>query len=612
MSTTAPAPPAAPIGEVFLDPRLLARSLYWRGWGIAQLVEDLNRIHGLRLNDNTVHAWKRRDKWDEASPMMRCEDATTARYCMLVAKEVKTGQDFKEIDLLGRQMVQFARIRKHSETGKEGDLNPLIAHRNAGPKKQARKNLITREQVAQLREAFLERCFGYQLTWWNERNQRTRFLLKSRQIGATDYFAHEGFIDALETGRNQIYLSASRRQANIFRRYIVEFCFRVIGIRLTGEHITIDRGEDDDGNTMEMPTLFFLGANYRTAQGEHGNFYYDECFWAVDFEQTDDVASGMASQKRYRETYFSTPSTIQHQAYRKWTGEKFNEGKPKKDWTKVDTYYEALKDGALGADGVWRQIVTIEDAERQGCDLFDLDELRRRKSPEVFRNLYMCEFIDDSQSMFPWALMRRCMVDSEDAWPDFRPMALRPLGNADVWLGYDPVGSAEGGDQGALVIMAPPAKARGKFRVLERFRYAGSDYAEQAKAILDVRKRYNVTNIAIDATGIGDAVWKLVAATFPMAKKIVYSVESKTLLVLKAKNVISAGRLEFDAGMLDIVEAFVAIHAELTKKQRQVTYVAGRSGNTGHSDVAWAAMNALSFEELDGAIAGGNNIMEIY
>lgn len=603
--------PVAPLGNDFLDPRVLARSLYWRGWGVTQLTEELNSIHGLTLSAKTVQSWKTRDKWDEAAPITRCEDVTTARYCMLVAKESKTGQDFKEIDLLGRQMVAFARIHKYLGGGNEADLNPNIAARNAGPKKKPRPNLITAEQAAELKRVFLEECFEYQLLWWMNRAERTRFILKSRQIGATWYFAREALIHALETGNNQIFLSASRRQANIFRRYIVDFVFRVIGVKLSGEHLTIDRGDDADGKPVEGFTMFFLGANYRTAQGEHGDFYYDECFWAQDFEQTDDVASGMASQKRYRETYFSTPSTIQHDAHKKWSGEKFNEGKAKKDWTKVDTYYDAIKDGVRGGDGIWRQIVTIEDAERGGCDLFDIEELKRRKSPEVFDNLYMCQFIDDSQSAFPWAMMRRCMVDSEDAWKDFQPMARRPLGDAPVWLGYDPVGAAEGGDEGALAILAPPKKAKGKLRVLERFRFKGADYEEQAAAILAVRRRYNVAQIAIDATGIGDAVYKLVSKAFPMAKKIVYSAESKVLLVIKAKNVIRAGRLEFDAGMMDIVEAFVSIHAELTKAQRQVTYVASRAGGTGHADLAWAIMNALSFEELDGELANANTIVEI-
>jgi uncharacterized protein YjcR len=51
--------------------------------------------------------------------------------------------------------------------------------------------------------------FEYQRHWWEAGiKHRIRNVLKSRQIGATYYFAREALIDALVTGRNQIFLSA--------------------------------------------------------------------------------------------------------------------------------------------------------------------------------------------------------------------------------------------------------------------------------------------------------------------------------------------------------------------------------------------------------------------
>ncbi|WP_454261486.1 terminase large subunit domain-containing protein [Pseudoxanthomonas mexicana] len=68
--------------------------------------------------------------------------------------------------------------------------------------------------------------------------------------------------------------------------------------------------------------LFFLGTNARTAQGYHGNFYFDEFFWTYGFDELNKVASGMAMHKQWRKTYFSTPSSMAHQAYSFWTGER--------------------------------------------------------------------------------------------------------------------------------------------------------------------------------------------------------------------------------------------------------------------------------------------------
>ncbi|MCO1337285.1 terminase family protein, partial [Microbulbifer sp. OS29] len=66
---------------------------------------------------------------------------------------------------------------------------------------------ITAEQLEEIRK---ELFYGYQHRWHDHKSERTRFILKSRQIGATYYFAWEAFEDAIITGDNQIFLSASR------------------------------------------------------------------------------------------------------------------------------------------------------------------------------------------------------------------------------------------------------------------------------------------------------------------------------------------------------------------------------------------------------------------
>jgi hypothetical protein len=97
----------------------------------------------------------------------------------------------------------------------------------------------------------------------------------------------------------------------------------------------------------------------------------------------------------------------------------------------------------------------------------------------------------------------------------------------------------------------------------------------------------------------------------PLAEAYHYSVHLKAQMVLKAKNVISAGRLEFDAGWMDVLQAFMAIKPEFTSKG--VTYTADRAGGIGHADVAWAVMHAIYFEPLDSTQSpGGSSTMEIF
>jgi uncharacterized protein YjcR len=570
-----------------------AKHLYWQGYRVCEIAELIGE------KEKTLHSWKARDEWDRATPLERIQAATEARLVQLILKDPKSGADYKEIDLLHRQLERQARIARFQDGGTEAELNPELDKRNAGPKRKPKRNDITEEQTEKLVEAFLDGCFDYQLDWHRAGNQRTRVILKSRQIGATFYFAREALIDALITGRNQLFLSASKAQAHIFKAYIQAFARDVVGVDLAGDPIILPNGAE----------LHFLGTNARTAQGYHGNFYFDEFFWTFKFQELNKVASGMAMQKRYRRTYFSTPSSMAHEAYPFWTGERFNKGKPSAEHINLDVSHAELQQGRLCEDSIWRQIVTIMDAADGGCDLFDIDELRREYDAAAFQNLLMCQFVDDGASIFPLSMLQSGMVDSWVDWDDFKPLEMRPFGSRQVWLGYDP---AESGDSAGLVVVAPPAVPGGKFRILERHQFKGMDFDAQARTIQKVTQRYWVTYIGIDTTGIGSAVAQLVRQFFPGLTTFSYSPEVKTRLVMKAWHVISQGRLEFDAGWTDMAQSLMAIRKTVTPGGRQFTYTAGRNDNTGHADLAWALFHALHNEPLEGQTAANTGVMEFY
>lgn len=576
------------------DNRRQAKFLYWTRWRVTDIADFLGE------KEKTVHAWKTRDEWDRADNVERIGGALEARLVQLILKDGKNGGDFKEIDLLHRQLERQARIQRFQGGGTEAELNPNLDARNAGPKKAPKRNEFSEEDIEKLEEAFRDGCFDYQLDWYRAGNERTRMILKSRQIGATFYFAREALLDALKTGRTQIFLSASKAQAHQFKNYMQAFVNEVLGRQLTGDPIVL-------WNNAE---LHFLGTNYRTAQGRSGNFYFDEFFWTFKFEELNKVASGMALHKKWRKTYFSTPSSMGHEAYKWWTGSRLNKGKPTAQHLKIDVSHDALQMGRHCEDAIWRQIVTILDADQRGCDLFDLEELRREYDAEAFANLLMCEFVDDGASIFPLQMLQPCMVDSWELWDvDYKPFALRPFGDRPVWIGYDP---AENGDSAGLVVVAPPSVPGGDFRVLERHQFRGMDFAAQAEAIRRVTQRYWVTYIGVDVTGMGSGVAQLVKQFFPNLTTFSYSPEVKTRLVLKAYDVIKNGRLQFDAGWTDLAASLMAIRKTVTASGRAFTYTAGRSDETGHADLAWALFHALHNEPLEGQTAANTGRMEIF
>lgn len=563
------------------DPRRQAALLYWQGFSVPQIAEML------QTKRPTVQSWKQRDQWEETAPLNRVESTLEARLIQLYAKPNLTPHDFKVADFLARQMERFARINRYGQTGNEVDLNPNVANRNKGDRKKPTKNFFSDEAIEKLEEIFFAESFEYQLRWHRAGlEHRIRDILKSRQIGATFYFSREALLHALKTGHNQIFLSASKTQAYVFREYIIQFARRV-DVDLTGDPIVI-------GNNGAK--LIFLGTNSNTAQSHNGDLYVDEIFWIPNFQKLRKVSSGMASQSHLRSTYFSTPSTLAHGAYPFWSGELFNRGRASaSERVDIDISHDALAAGVACPDGQWRQIVTIEDALAGGCTLFNLEQLKRENSVDDFRNLFMCEFVDDKASVFPFEDLQRCMVDSLEEWEDFAPFADNPFGSRPVWVGYDP---SHSGDSAGCVVLAPPVVAGGKFRILERHQWKGMDFATQAESIRQLTEKYNVEYIGIDATGLGIGVFQLVRSFYPADRDIRYTPEMKTAMVLKAKDVIRRGCLEYDVSATDITTSFMAIRKTMTSSGRSATYEASRTEEASHADVAWATMHALLNEPL--------------
>lgn len=562
-----------------ISPRQEAARLYWLGCSVTEISDKL------KIKYQTVDSWKRRDLWDESSVAKRVNTTTHARLCQLICKDEKTERDFKEIDSLGKLLERTARIEKFEGTGVPSDINPKLKERG---KSKASKNAFTEEQIEKLEQAFEDGLFEYQRTWQGALKHRIRNILKSRQIGATWYFAREAIMDAIRTGDNQIFLSASKSQAHVFKGYIIDFVKEVTSVELKGDPIKLWNGA----------TLYFLGTNSRTAQSYHGHLYFDEYFWVHKFQVLRKVASGMAMHKKWRQTYFSTPSTLDHDAHPFWSGELFNKGKKKSDRKEFKLDHKDLKNGLVCPDGQWRQMVTVEDAAAGGCDLFDIETLRGEYSTQEYKNLLMCEFIDAAASIFTLKELQNCMVDAWSVWTDFKPFAKRPIGDQPVWIGYDPSRSR---DNASVVVVAPPQKPGGMFRILEKQSWNNISFDDQSKNLKALTQKYNVASINIDASGMGLAVYELVKQFFPRTRKIIYSVETKTRMVVKGLHLVQNRQIKWDAGWSDMVASLLSIHRSQTENSRHITYSAGRTNETGHADIAWALFNALDELTLQSA-----------
>jgi uncharacterized protein YjcR len=574
-----------------------ARLLFMRGFTVAEIATELSI-----QNPVTVYEWKRKDAWDARCNVVNDLEINLARrICCLTERDNKTADEVKELEVLLKRLEALAiplakaRLIDRSQPGEvlfESRGRPVKekAGSNGSYVKQPRNVIdeITKEQLDEFRE---RKFFSYQKLWWaaknNEQFRRNRFILKSRQIGATYYFAWEALEDAILTGDNQIFLSASRDQAEVFKAYMILFG-KELGVELAGNPMILSNGAE----------IRFLSTNARTAQSYHGHLYVDEVFWIPFFSRLWKVASGMAAHKKWRRTLFSTPSAMSHEAYAMWCGEIFNKKKDKK--ITFDLSRKTLKAGLLGQDNIWRQSVTIIDAEEAGCDLFNIEELRTEYSEDDFDNLFMCQFIDDARSVFSLALLLACGVEPE-TWKDYRASNARPFNNRPVAIGYDPSRTS---DNASVVVMAVPLRPGDKWRLLKRLTFNHQSFAYQAARIRELCECFHVVHVGIDVSGMGYGVFELVVGFYPAAQPITYSLQMKNQLVIKALDVIQApSRLEFDLGDKDLIASFLLIR-KTTSDSGQITYVTSRTGEQGHADAAWAVMHALIYEPLNTQIGG--------
>lgn len=545
----------------------------------------------LSLNSvRVLYQWADKGLWNDMLQHESVEQSASRKLIQLIEKTNKTDADYKEIDKLSNLLdkcagveLKKAKIAREKHMMANGGSGGSSSNRSTkkNPKKKNDISHITEEQLTGIRRDLF---FDYQHLWHSNKHQRTRFILKSRQIGATYYFAYEALEDAILTGDNQIFLSASRSQAEVFKAYIMKFALEHFDLELKGSDvITLSNGAE----------LRFVSTNGRTAQSYHGHLYVDEVFWIPDFDKLNKLASAMASQKKWRKTYISTPSVKSHGAYPLWSGEKYNENRKIK--IDFDLSAKSLAHGKLFKDRIWRNIITLEEAANQGCDLFDIDELKDEYSEAEFNNLFMCAFMEAGQSVFKLNDLLDCSVDSNVIWVDFKRRQKRPYGNLPVWIGYDP---ARHGDKSSVVVIAPPLQEGGKYRLLEKIFLKGA-FTYQANRIKELTEKYNVKFIGIDSTGPGLGVFDLVKSFYRGATPIHYGLNTKTTLVLKGIDVIENGRIEWDAEHADIPQAFLQIR-QTTAGNDQITYESNRNSKTGHADVAWSILNALSNEPLSG------------
>ena len=129
------------------DPRRQAALLYWQGFSVKQIAEMLKQ------KAPTVQSWKQRENGTISRRFPASNPALKREWCSSFSRQ-KEGSDYKEIDLLGRQIERLARVSRYMNSGNEADLNPNVANRNKGERK-SRQRIISARKLLRSWRRFL-------------------------------------------------------------------------------------------------------------------------------------------------------------------------------------------------------------------------------------------------------------------------------------------------------------------------------------------------------------------------------------------------------------------------------------------------------------------------
>lgn len=553
-------------------------------------------------SSRTVYSWINKGNWNSLMSEFSLEMQLENRVLELTKREKKTKTELDEIDRIVDNLVKIRKasceLEERFQSLKEREAN-LHNHssssgtaKSSGKKKKPRRNDVSDLTEDDFQE-WIDSLYKYQKIQFNARKHKERWTLKSRQIGLTYEAAGEALFKMVVDGKTQVFLSASRAQAEVFRSYMVHIAKEFLDLELTGNPIRLSNGA----------TAHFLGTNLNTAQSYSGDVYIDEAFWINKFDKMYEVASAMATLADRTITVFSTPSTKQHKAYSLWTGKWWKGKDPKRtsiEFPTEDLEYKVLrKTPQVCPDKRWRFVITIDDAIAGGNNKIDKEDLQERYSSDAFAYLFLCQFMDEADSIFRLADIEKCPMFMGE-WEDFNHQSMRPLGDKPVWIGYDP---SRINDQARCYVIAPPDDEYKYFRVIEEHEWKGFNWQWQSDQIENLTHKYNVQHIGVDCSGIGSGVAEQVQAFFPRAMLINYTYQSKQDLVLKALDVVHQGRLRWRDDFKNIGVSFMAIKRKTTG-HGNMTFVAERSEETGHADSFFAICHALIKEGLNVARRG--------
>jgi len=496
-----------------------AKRLYQSGVSLAEISRRL------KIRYETLRKWKTAENWDSI-------DINTIESLERKINQIVANIDIEQLD--NKQLLALKRLTEAKER-----LSKNYKQQGSEIKKEVlKKQKINIQVIGGIREKFLDKLYPYQRRFVEDKS-RFRILLKGRQTGFSFTIAGEILIQAIESRRDQIIISASENQGDIILRYMDSWAEELgIGITKTKQGRMVAGGAE----------IIRLASNWRTVQGYTGDIWFDEFAWHIHPDRIYNLALPIITIGDKKATIISTPFTKTDKFGEIWLDEE---------------YYK-----------IWsRHKIDIEQAKTDGLDV-DISTLRSLFDLDTFMQLYMCEFFTDEMNLFGFAEIQDALDENT-------------LGHTD--------GLVDGGvdigrhrDETAIALSEP---LDGQIYVRYLQALAQKEYKYQEDFIRSLFNEYNIRKMHIDRTGIGDHLTEDLQRK--LGDKIVgvwFTQKIKEEIALNAKKIFEERKIRIPNSR-DLRVQLYAIKKKAT--ERGFVYDAQRNEKVKHADLAWALMLSI-------------------
>lgn len=402
--------------------------------------------------------------------------------------------------------------------------------------------------------------YDYQKKWIEDKN-KFKIGMMSRQIGKSFSAGVEILYSCIIQKERWVILSRGERQAKEFMDEIIKVHLRAFELLYYRNNLELVNKKNIKSLEVILNNgskITALPANPDTARGFSANVLLDEFAFHNDSDKIWSALFPVISKSNLKLRILSTPN-----------------GKNNK-------FYDLMtKDNPLWT----RHIVNIYDAVKCGLPR-NIEELRRACGDDVlWKREFELEWVDDATAWLDYDLIFSCEHEA----------AGRPEGYK---YGYCYVGIdvAIRNDYFVIAVLEQVADVLWLRELITEKKIT---FSAQMMLLQEIMKKYHVSKIAIDQTGIGEMPVETIKSEYgeSMVEGVIFSAPAKLDMATKLKKRFQDKtiRIPLDDNKLRIDLHSVERH--LTKTG--ITSLRAERDETGHADRFWAIALAVALAPDD-------------